>query len=104
VSATCSGESSQAGSTHLISPVLKTTIDLPFSIAPQMTWDGFQRLAYDKLGAGLREQAIKLVKRGNITYQEMENLVNAGGPGCHFLRRSLGFANQRLDPPGRCPG
>jgi hypothetical protein len=68
---------------------LETTIEVPFSIAPQMTWDGFQRLAYDRLNAGLQEQALQLVKRGNITYLEMENLVNARNAAVLKIRGRL---------------
>ena len=76
--ATCLAESpGTEKAPGLVSPSLKYTIDVPFSIAPQMTWDGFQRLAYDKLNAGLQEQAAQLAKRGNITFQEMERLVDA---------------------------
>lgn len=75
--------------THLVSPALKTTVSVTFSIAPQMTWDGFQRLAYDKLNAGLQEQANQLVQRGNLTYQEMENLVNARNASILKIRDRL---------------
>lgn len=75
--------------THLVSPALKTTVGVTFSIAPQMTWDGFQRLAYDKLNVGLQEQANQLVQRGNLTYQEMESLVNARNASILKIRDRL---------------
>jgi hypothetical protein len=82
---------------------LKTTINVPFSIAPQMTGDGFQRLAYDKLNAALQEQVNSLVKRGNITYQEMENLVNARNASVLKIRgrlSSFGEMYSELLKPG----
>jgi hypothetical protein len=81
--------SCQEPATQLVSPALKTTIEVPFSIAPGMTWDSFQRLAYDKLNAGLQEQASQLLKRGNITYREMENLVNARNASVLEIRGRL---------------
>ena len=73
----------------LTSPVVKTTVELLFSIAPQMTLDGFQRAAYDKLNAALQEQANTLLKRGNITYQEMEKLVDARNSSVLRIRDRL---------------
>src|SRR5437762_10118441 len=60
---------------HSISPAYKIAIDIPFAVAPQMTWDGFQRLFYDKLNAGLQQQARTLLNRGNIGYEELDSLV-----------------------------
>jgi len=73
----------------VVSPALKITLELPFSIAPQMTWDAFQRLAYDKLNAGLQQQANELLKRGSITYPEMEKLVNARNASVLQVRNRL---------------
>ncbi len=75
--------------TPVISPALRITLEVPFSIAPQMTWDAFQRLAYDKLNAGLQKQANELLKRGSITYQEMEKLVNARNASVLQIRNRL---------------
>jgi hypothetical protein len=71
------GQPASQAATPVISPGLRLTLELPFSIAPQMTWDAFQRLAYDRLNAGLQQQANELLKRGSISYQEMEKLVSA---------------------------
>ena len=73
----------------VVSPALKITLELPFSIAPQMTWDAFQRLAYDKLNAGLQQQANELLKRGSITYPEMEKLVIARNASVLQVRNRL---------------
>jgi len=73
----------------LTSPVYTSTVEVLFSIAPQLTWDGFQRAAYDKLNAALQEQANTLLRRGNITYQEMENLVNARNSSLLRIRDRL---------------
>jgi len=73
----------------VVSPASKITLELPFSIAPQMTWDAFQRLAYDKLNAGLQQQANELLKRGSITYPEMEKLVNARNASVLQVRNRL---------------
>jgi hypothetical protein len=97
------GSPNAPASIRLVSPALKTTVDVSFSIAPQMTWDGFQRLAYDRLSAGLQEQANSLVKRGNITYQEMENLVSARNASVLKIRdrlSSFGRMYSELLKPG----
>jgi len=73
----------------VISPALRLTLEVPFSIAPQMTWDAFQRLAYDKLNAGLQQQANALLKRGSISYQEMQKLVNARNASVLQVRARL---------------
>ncbi len=75
--------------TRLVSPTFKNTFQVPFSLAPQMTWDGFQRLAYDKLNAGLQEQATLLLKRGNLTDEEVNKLVQARNASVLQIRDRL---------------
>jgi hypothetical protein len=82
-------QSTSQGATPAISPALRISLEVPFSIAPQMTWDAFQRLAYDKLNAGLQQQANELLRRGSITYQEMEKLVNARNTSVMQVRNRL---------------
>jgi hypothetical protein len=83
------GQATSRAPTPVVSPALRITLEVPFSIAPQMTWDAFQRLAYDKLNAGLQQQANELLKRGSISYQEMEKLVNARNASVLQVRNRL---------------
>jgi hypothetical protein len=63
--------------TILLSPAFKSTVDITFPIAPGMTWDGFCRLAYDRLNEGFTKQAEALLARGRFTQEEVSMLVQA---------------------------
>ncbi len=56
---------------------VQVVTQVPFAIAPNMTWDGFCRLVYDRTNEALQRQANALVARGNITAREAAALVNA---------------------------
>jgi hypothetical protein len=60
----------------LYSPAVKVVVDVPFAIAPGMTWDGFWRLVYDRANAGLQRQANLMLEQGRITVAESRALVN----------------------------
>jgi hypothetical protein len=60
----------------LYSPAVKVVVDVPFAIAPGMTWDGFWRLIYDRANAGLQRQANLMLEQGRITVAESRALVN----------------------------
>jgi len=61
----------------LYSSALKVVVDVPFAVAPGMTWDGFWRLIYDRTNAGLQRQAAALLEQGRITAAEARALVDA---------------------------
>jgi len=73
----------------LYSPAVKVAVDIPFAIAPGMTWDGFWRLIYDRANEALQKQAELLLKRGNITRLEYAELVNARNKLVVRLRNQL---------------
>jgi hypothetical protein len=60
----------------LYSEAVKTTTDGTFTVAPNLTWDGYWRLYYDKIAEGIQEQANALLGRGQITRAEAAALVN----------------------------
>ena len=59
------------------SSAVRFAVDIPFSIAPGMTWDGFWRQIYDRTNVGFQEQANQLLKRGQITSYEANALVDS---------------------------
>lgn len=62
---------------YLYSPAVRATIEVPFSIAPGMTWDSFWRLFYDRTAEGLQRQANTLLTQGHISAAESRALVEA---------------------------
>lgn len=50
-------------------------INIPGPLAANMSWDGWCRLVYDRLNNGIQQQANTLLRRGNITFAEMHDLV-----------------------------
>jgi hypothetical protein len=85
---------SQDGSV-LVSPGFRTGVNVTFSLGPQLTWDGYCRLLYDRINAGIQAQANALLSRGNITPGEARFLVESQRN--ELLRQ---FRN-RLSPFGR---
>ena len=75
------------------SPAVRAAVDVPFAIAPGMTWDGFWRLIYDNSNAALQKQANLMLEQGRITAAEAAQLVN--GRNELLLR-----IRQRLTPFG----
>lgn len=65
------------GDVYFYSPAFKVVIDVPFSIAPHMTWDAFWRRIYDRMSEGLQQQANLLLTRGNVSPYEAKPLVEA---------------------------
>lgn len=59
------------------SPAVKVAVDVPFSVAPGLTWDAFWRLIYDHANAGLQRQANLLLEQGRVTVAESRKLVEA---------------------------
>jgi hypothetical protein len=75
------------------SPAFKVAVDVPFAIAPGMTWDAFWRLIYDHTNEGLQKQANLMLQKGSITAAEARKLVD--GRNELLLR-----IRQRLSPFG----
>ncbi|WP_144637818.1 hypothetical protein [Bordetella genomosp. 13] len=51
------------------------TVNIPFPVAANMSWDGYCRYLYDKANAVIQRQANDLLRRGNVTYEEARQLV-----------------------------
>lgn len=62
---------------YLYSPAVRVSSDALFAIAPGITWDGFWRLHYDHISAGLQRQANLLLEQGRISAAESRALVAA---------------------------
>ena len=77
------------------SPAVRKTIEVTFTIAPHMTWDGYARLFYDRANRVIQDQANLLLQRGNISAPEVRNLVES-----QRNRLIMVFRN-RLSPFGR---
>ena len=61
----------------LVSSAVQTSVNVSFSIAPNLTWDGYCRLFYDELTKGIQRQANALLARGNISAAEAHQLVES---------------------------
>lgn len=59
----------------LLSPAVEHTATVTFGITAPLTWDAYWRGAYDKANEALQKQAAFLLKRGNITIEEANALV-----------------------------
>jgi hypothetical protein len=59
------------------SHAVQAVTSVPFAIAPNITWDSFCRIIYDRANETLQRQANALVARGNITVREAAALVSA---------------------------
>jgi hypothetical protein len=61
----------------LLSPVFRETVQIVNNMTTPMTWDSYWRMAYDRADKVLQAQANELLKRGNITKLEFDELVKA---------------------------
>ncbi len=50
-------------------------INVPGPLAANMSWDGWCRPLYDRLNRNIQQQANALLRRGNVTFEEMRELV-----------------------------
>lgn len=73
----CDPSQTSTPAEFLYSPAVRVTVEVPFSIAPGMTWDGFWRLIYDRANAGIQQQANLLLEQGRISVEESRALVNS---------------------------
>lgn len=90
-----SGTSSRAGSNVLISSGVRAASDVAFGISPNLTWDAYWRLMYERAGTAIQRQANVLIVRGNITAQEARYLVESQRNAVLLEMRN------RLSPFGR---
>jgi hypothetical protein len=72
-----SGTSPRVGSNVLLSHGVQAASDAAFSISPNLTWDAYWRLMYERAGIAIQGQANVLIARGNITAQEARYLVES---------------------------
>jgi len=70
-------------------------VAIPGPLAANMSWDGWQRLAYERANKLIEEQAQVLLRRGNISAAEARDLVEVQRNGLVMSMR------QRLTPFGR---
>jgi hypothetical protein len=73
----------------LLSPLLRETVQITSSMTAPMAWDSYWRLAYERADKVLQAQANGLVKRGNITRLELDELVKARNTLVQELRKPL---------------
>lgn len=79
----------------LVSSAVQTTVNVSFSIGPNLTWDGYWRLVYDRVTEGVQRQANVLLARGNVSVAEARELVESQR---NVLVKQL---RNRLSPFGR---
>ncbi|HUZ62564.1 MAG TPA: hypothetical protein VMU82_02515 [Acetobacteraceae bacterium] len=53
----------------------KGVVDVPLGGAADFTWNSFQRDLYEKANEAIQRQANELLRRGNVTYDEAQQLV-----------------------------
>lgn len=91
----------------LLSQVFQGTVQVIDNMAAPMTWDSYWRMAYDRADKVLQAQANELLKRGNITRQELDQLVKARNTLVEEFRKPLSpFGKQYseiLKPISRLP-
>lgn len=73
----------------LLSPVFQDAIRITDNMTTPMTWDAYWRRAYDRADKVLQAHANELLKRGNITRQEFEQLVKARNTLVQEFRKPL---------------
>jgi hypothetical protein len=73
----------------LLSPVFQEAVQITDNMAAPMTWDSYWRMAYDRADKVLQAQANELLKRGNITRQEFDQLVEARNKLVQEFRKPL---------------
>jgi len=71
------------------SPAYKVAVDVPFAVAPGMTWDAFWRLVYDNANAALQKQADLMLESGRISAAEARQLVDGRNELLLRIRRRL---------------
>lgn len=65
-------------------------VNVPGPLAANMSWDGWCRLVYDRFNNGIQQQANELLRRGNVTFEEMRQLVEVQRNGLVVeMRRPL---------------
>ena len=74
----------------LLSPVFQGTVQITSNMTAPMAWDSYWRMAYDRADKVLKAQANELLKRGNITKLEYEELVKARNTLVQEFRKPLG--------------
>ena len=72
-----------------LSPAFQESIQVTSSMTAPMAWDSYWRMAYDSADKVLQAQANELLKRGNITKLEFEELVKARNRLVVELRKPL---------------
>lgn len=91
----------------LLSPVFRETVQIADDMTAPMAWDSYWRTAYDRADRVLQAQADKLLKRGNITRLEFDELVKARNTLVREFREPLSpFGKQYseiLKPVTRLP-
>jgi hypothetical protein len=91
----------------LLSPVFQEAVQITDNMAAPMTWDAYWRMAYGRADKVLQAQANELLKRGNITRQEFEQLVKARNTLVEEFRKPLSpFGKQYseiLKPTSKLP-
>ena len=60
-----------------LSPAFRNSVQVTSSMTAPMAWDSYWRMAYESADKVLQTQANELLKRGNITKLEFEELVKA---------------------------
>ncbi|HKQ23251.1 MAG TPA: hypothetical protein VJT81_02270 [Burkholderiales bacterium] len=91
----------------LLSPVFRESVQVTDNMAAPMAWDSYWRMAYDRADKVLQAQANELLKRGNITKLEFDNLVKARNTLVEEFRKPLSpFGKQYseiLKPASKLP-
>lgn len=73
----------------LLSPVFRETVQVVNNMTVPMAWDSYWRMAYDRADKVLQAQANELLKRGNITKLEFDELVKARNTLVQEFRKPL---------------
>jgi hypothetical protein len=91
----------------LLSPVFRETVQVASNMTAPMAWDAYWRMAYDRADKVLQAQANELLKRGNITGSEFDELVKARNTLVKEFRKPLSPFGQQyseiLKPTSRLP-
>ena len=86
------------GQQVLLSPVFRETVQITDNMTAPMAWESYWRMAYERADKVLQAQANELLKRGNITKLEFEELVKARNTLVEEFRKPLGpFGKQYSD-------
>jgi hypothetical protein len=89
------------------SPVLQDTVQITDKMTAPMAWDSYWRMAYDRADKVLQAQANKLLRRGNITKVEFDELVKARNTLVEEFRKPLSpfgkLYSEILQPTSKLP-